>query len=161
MAPSVEPIAGIQPLEDKIPNKAIQSDADRVHGAMNSGLRLVEEEQQLDNYMHDGFMMVSVYACNDSVERDGSMKFYDALKTHLISEWTKRRETLARALEKAPGQLPNSAPVASMFLGGGLSGRGHEYRGFKDRQMKCLIRRAISILLSSCRFWQPGMYRIL
>lgn len=133
MAPPVELIASIQPLEDKVPNKAIQLDANRVHRAMNSGLRPVEEEKQLDHYMHDGFMMVSLYVCNDSMESDGSMKFYDSLKTHLISEWTKRRESLVRALEEAPGQLPNSALVASMYLGRGPGGRGHAYRGLENR----------------------------
>ncbi|OBT81293.1 hypothetical protein VE02_09658 [Pseudogymnoascus sp. 03VT05] len=133
MAPPVGPYIDIQPLQDNPPNEAIQADADRVHQAMNSGLRLVEEESQLDYYMHGGFMMVPLFTWCDSIEADGSGKLYDSVKTHLISEWTKNRNALVSAIKEPPGQRPNFAPVSSMYLAGGRNDRGHAYRGLEHR----------------------------
>ncbi|OBT74303.1 hypothetical protein VF21_06891 [Pseudogymnoascus sp. 05NY08] len=60
-------------------------------------------------------------------------KFYDSVKTHLISEWTKNRNALVSAIKEAPGQRPNFTPVSSMYLAGGRNDRGHAYRGLEHR----------------------------
>ncbi|KFY16792.1 hypothetical protein V492_01085 [Pseudogymnoascus sp. VKM F-4246] len=129
MAPSVDTSTGAKPLDDDTSNKAIQADADRVHRAMNSGLRPMQYESVLDTYMHEGFMMVSLYTSRVSLESYGSMQLYDAVKTHLISQWAENREALVKTLEPALGQPCNSASITSMYLGGG----GHEYRGLENR----------------------------
>lgn len=129
MAPSVEPSAGAQQLANNPPNRAIQSDAVRVHQAMNSGLRPLPDESMLDHWIHCGIMAVSVYARDVSAE-DGSLSFYDGCLTVLIGIWNKNREALINALN----QNPTPSPAASMYLGGGASGGGPAYRGLQPRQ---------------------------
>ncbi|OBT56380.1 hypothetical protein VE04_03505 [Pseudogymnoascus sp. 24MN13] len=123
MPPLLGPFIDFLALQDNAPNEVIQADADRVHQAVNSELRLIEEEKQLDLYMHHGFVIV----------------FYDSVKTYLISEWTKNRDTLVSGIGQDPEQRPYFAPVSSMYLGGGRGGRGHAYRGLEHRpQDHCL-----------------------
>jgi hypothetical protein len=106
MAPPVEQVTGIQPLDDNVSNKAIESEAGRVHRAMNSGLRPLYEHLSMDTYMHEAFIMLASYAFGQCGE------IYDDLQDNLIAIWTRGRQVLVKAL----AQASDSPLVASTYL---------------------------------------------